>query len=156
MAGSVTPAAIYTNPMILAMAAGVLCVAGRIPLPSLVTHTLGLMNTATFPLSMVVVGGGLRLRFLIDPGRIAQTVLGSTLKLFLSPLIAWGICLALGLKDNQTAVCVLQAAMPTAVLVTIFSVKYEADAVFSNAIVSLTTLAIMGTIPLLFFLLRLG
>jgi hypothetical protein len=33
-------------------------------------------------------------------------------------------------------------------------VKYDADPVFSNAIVSLTTLVGMGTIPVLFFLLK--
>jgi hypothetical protein len=33
-------------------------------------------------------------------------------------------------------------------------VQYEADPVFSNAIVSLTTLACMGVIPVLFFLLK--
>ena len=70
------------------------------------------------------------------------------------PLAAWGIGLAAGLASDQLAICVLQSAMPAAVLVTIFSVQYDADPVFSNAIVSLTTLACMGTIPVLFFLLK--
>ena len=112
------------------------------------------MNTATFPLSMVVVGGGLKLRFFVDSNRIMHTRCASGIKLLISPLIAWGICLALGLTRDQVAVCVMQSAMPAAVLVTIFSVKYEADPVFSNAIVSLTTLAGMGTIPLLLLLLK--
>ena len=112
------------------------------------------MNTATFPLSMMVVGGGLKLRFFVDSNRIMHTLCASGIKLMISPLIAWGICLALGLTRDQLAVCVLQSAMPAAVLVTIFSVKYEADPVFSNAIVSLTTLAGMGTIPVLLFLLK--
>ncbi len=153
MTGRTTPAAIFKNPLILAMVAGILCVSLRIPLPSFFSHTFSLMNAATFPLSMVVVGGGLRLRFFVDPGRIMHTLCASGIKLLISPLIAWGICLALGLTQDQLTVCVLQAAMPTAVLVTIFSVKYEADPVFSNGIVSLTTLAGMGTIPLLFLLL---
>jgi predicted permease len=78
----------------------------------------------------------------------------AALKLIVSPAVAWGIALALGLSREQLAVCILQAATPTAVLVTIFSVQYEADPVFSNAIVSLTTLACMGVIPVLFFLLK--
>jgi malate permease and related proteins len=126
----------------------------RIPLPSLLSHTFSLMNAATFPLSMVVVGGGLKLRFFLDASRIPHTLCASAIKLLISPLIAWGICLMLGVTRDQREICVLQSAMPTAVLVTIFSVKYDADPVFSNAIVSLTTLAGMGTIPFLFFLLR--
>jgi len=154
MTGRITPAAILKNPMILAMIAGLLCVALRFPIPSLLSHTFSLMNTATFPLSMVVVGGGLKLRFFLDSSRILPTLCASAVKLILSPIVAWGLCLLLDLNREQLAICVLQSAMPTAVLVTIFSVQYEADPVFSNAIVSLTTLAGMGAIPVLFFLLK--
>ncbi len=154
MTGRATPAAIFKNPLILAMVAGMVCVVLRIPLPPLLSSTFSLMNAATFPLSMVVVGGGLRLRFFVDSGRIMHTLCASGIKLMISPLIAWGICLGLGVTRDQLEICVLQSAMPAAVLVTIFSVKYNADPVFSNAIVSFTTLAGMGTIPLLFLLLK--
>jgi hypothetical protein len=154
MTGRVTLADIIKNPLILAMGAGCLCVALRLPIPSFLSHTFSLMNTATFPLSMMVVGGGLKLRFFTDSRKIFYTVCASVIKLALVPLTAWGVCWAAGLTHDQLAICVLEAAMPTAVLVTIFSVQYDADPVFSNAIVSLTTLACMGTIPVLFFLLK--
>ncbi len=154
MTGRTTPAAVLKNPLILAMVAGIACVSLGIPIPSLLSHTFSLMNTATFPLSMMVVGGGLKLRFFSDASRIAQTLSASGIKLVLSPLLTWAICLTLGMSRGHLAVCILLSAMPTAVLVTIFSVKYDADPVFSNAIVSLTTLAGMGSIPVLFFLLR--
>ena len=154
MTGRATPAAVFKNPLIISMALGILCVAFRFPIPSLLSHTFSLMNTATFPLSMMVVGGGLKFRFFIDSTRMAQTLYASGIKLIISPLLAWGICLALGLTRDQLGVSILQSAMPTAVLVTIFSVKYGADPIFSNAIVSLTTLVGMATIPVLFFLLK--
>ena len=154
MTGRVTPAALFKNPLILAMGAGFLCVALRFPIPSLLSHTFALMNTATFPLSMMVVGGGLKLRFFLDSSRILPVLCASAVKLIVSPIVAWGFCLALGLNREQLAICILQSAVPTAVLVTVFSVQYEADPVFSNAIVSLTTLAGMGVIPVLFFLLK--
>ena len=154
MTGRVTPAALFKNPLTIAMGAGFLCVALRLPIPSLLSHTFSLMNTATFPLSMMVVGGGLKLRFFLDRGRIMPALYASAVKLIVSPIAAWGIALALGLDREQLAICVLQAATPAAVLVTVFSVQYDADPVFSNAIVSLTTLAGMGVIPVLFFLLK--
>jgi len=154
MTGRVTPAALFKNPLFLAMSAGFLCVALSFPIPALLSHTFSLMHTATFPLSMMVVGGGLKLRFFLDSSRILPVLYTAALKLIVSPAVAWGIALALGLSREQLAVCILQAATPTAVLVTIFSVQYEADPVFSNAIVSLTTLACMGVIPVLFFLLK--
>ncbi len=154
MTGHATPAAVFKNPLIMSMVAGILCVAIGFPIPSFISHTFSMMNMATFPLSMMVVGGGLKFRFFTDSMRMAQTLYASGIKLIISPLLAWGICLALGLTRDQLEICILQSAMPTAVLVTIFSVKYEADPVFSNAIVSLTTLAGMGSIPVLFFLLK--
>lgn len=154
MTGRVTPAALIKNPLVLATGAGLLCVTLHFPIPQLLSHTFSLMNTATFPLSMMVVGGGLKLSFFLDRGRILSVLCASAIKLILSPIVAWGIALALDLNREQLAVCVLQAAVPTAVLVTIFSVQYDADPVFSNAIVSLTTLAGMGVIPVLFFLLK--
>jgi hypothetical protein len=60
----------------------------------------------------------------------------------------------MSMKYEQLEVCVLQSATPTAVLVTIFSVKYDADPFFCSAIVSLTTLVSMGSIPALFFPLK--
>jgi predicted permease len=96
----------------------------------------------------------LKLRFFSDGGNALPTLAASLLKLVVSPLLVWGVGRSVGLSGDPLAVCVLQAAMPTAVLVTIFSVQYEAEPVFSNALVSLTTLASMGTIPALFFLLR--
>lgn len=153
MTGRVSVGAVFKNPLILAMGAGCLCVALRIPVPALLSHTLALMSTATFPLAMMVVGGGLRLRFFADREKMAYTAGAALIKLAVVPLAAWGGALLLGLSRDQLAICVLQSAMPTAVLVTVFTVQYDADPAFSNAIVSLTTLACMATIPLLFFLL---
>jgi len=154
MTGRMTLAAILKNPLILAMVAGCLCVAIRFPMPSFLSHTFSLMNTATFPLSMMVVGGGLKLRFFTDSRQVLYTICASVIKLAIVPLAAWGLGLAVGLASDQLAIFVLESAMPAAVLVTIFSVQYDADPVYSNAIVSLTTLACMGTIPALFFLLK--
>lgn len=153
MTGRATPEAVFKNPLILAMVAGIVFAAFRIPLPSLVTHTFSLMNAATFPLSMVVVGGGLKLRFFVDSTRLVHALCAASIKLLISPLIVWGVCLALGLTGDERVVCVLQSAMPAAVLVTIFSVKYDADPASSNAIVSLTAIAGIATIPALFLLL---
>jgi len=154
MTGRITPAELLKNPMILAMGAGMLFVVLALPIPSLLLHTFSLMNSATFPLSMMVVGGGLQLRLFLDSSRVLPLLCASAVKLILSPAIAWGICWMLDMNREQLAICVLQAATPTAVLVTVFSVQYEADPVFSNALVSLTTLACMGVIPVLFFLLK--
>jgi len=154
MTGRVSPSAFFKNPLVIATAAGLLWVVLGVPMPGIAAHTLSLINQGTFPLSMIVVGGGLSLRFFLDGRRMTHAACAAAVKLAAAPAVAWGVALALGLNPDSLAVCVLQTASPAAVLVTVFSVKYDADPVFSNAIVSLTTLASMGTIPILFLLLR--
>jgi len=154
MTGKMTLSSLFKNPLVIAMIAGMLCIILRLQLPPLLTYSLSLMNKATFPLAMVVVGGGLSLKFFVKSSNIIYTFIVSFIKLILSPLIAFALGLAFSLSSDQLAISILQSAMPAAVLVTVFSVKYEGDDVFSNSIVSLTTLASIGTIPLLFLLLR--
>jgi predicted permease len=60
----------------------------------------------------------------------------------------------MSMKYEQLDVCVLQSAMSRAVLVTIFSLKYDIDPFFCSAIVSLATLVSMSSIAVLFFLLK--
>lgn len=154
MTGKINIASLFKNPLVIAMLAGMLCIIVRLQLPPLLTYSLSLMNKATFPLSMVVVGGGLSLRFFIKSSNIFYTLMVSVIKLVMSPLIAFVLGSVLFFSSDQLAISILQSAMPTAVLVTVFSVKYKADDVFSNSIVSLTTLASIGTIPLLFLILE--
>ncbi len=126
----------------------------RIQIPPLLSHTFSLMNMATFPLSMVVVGGGLSLKFFLRSSNILHIFMGSLIKLIISPLLAYFAASALSLPFEQLAVCVLLSASPAAVLVTIFSVKYDGDVPFGNSMVTLTTLASIGTFPLIFLLLK--
>jgi len=58
-----------------------------------------------------------------------------------------GMAFALGAEE--LIICILLSAMPTAVLVSVFAITYDGDEIFSNSIVSLTTLASIGTIPLI-------
>lgn len=149
MTGRMTISSFLKNPLVIAMVAGVAFVLLGLRLPTFLAHTFSLMSKATFPLSMVVVGGGLKLAFFRESANVAYTSVASCIKLLLSPLLAYAVGVVFSLGPEELMICVLQSGMPAAVLVTVFAVKYEGDEVFSNSIVSLTTLASIGTIPLI-------
>lgn len=153
MTGRATPAGFLKNPLVVSMGAGLSISFLKIDLPDAAMKSLSLVNQGTFPLSMMVVGGGLSLGFFGIGRRLFQSVPAVLIKLLVSPAAAYLISLLFALDKEQTAVCILQAAMPTGVLVTVFSVKYEGDAVFSNALVSLSTLASMASVPLILWIL---
>jgi len=153
MTGKIDIPGLVKNPLVIALAAGLLCLVLRLHLPPFLTHGLSLMHKGTFPLAMVVVGGGLSLRFFSHARNVSYTLIVSVIKLIISPLIAFAVGSVLALPPDQLAIVILQSAMPAAVLVTVFAVKYDGDDALSTAIVSLTTLVSIGTIPLLFVLL---
>jgi len=153
MTGKINILGLVQNPLVIALLGGLLCLILRVHLPPFLTHGLSLMNKGTFPLAMVVVGGGLSLRFFSHARNVIYTLSVSGIKLIVSPLIAFALGSVLALPSDQLAIAILQSAMPAAVLVTVFAVKYDGDDALSTAIVSFTTLVSIGTIPLLFVLL---
>jgi predicted permease len=154
MTGKMSISGFVKNPLIIATVLAMLCVTvGWRPSP-LIFGCLALANQATFPLSMVVVGGGLQLTFYLESGNSISTLWASGIKLLLSPVMACLTGMVLGLSFEQLSILVILSAMPTGVLVTVFAVTYKGSAALSNSIVSLTTLISMGTIPLLFLILK--
>jgi len=150
MSGHMTLSSFVRNPLVISMSAALLCVLLEFKPPPLILRSMALVNQATFPLSMVVVGGGLQLSFFAKTPTLLPLAAAGIIRLILSPLIAYAAGLFLVLPRGQMEICILLSAMPTGVLVTIFSLKYKGDPAFSNALVSMTTLLSVALIPLLF------
>jgi len=94
------------------------------------------------------------LDFFTKTTTLLPVIAAGVIRLVVSPLIAYAVGLLLLFPIDQMGICILQSAMPTGVLVTIFSIKYKGNPDFSNALVSMTTLLSIALIPLLFVLLR--
>ena len=71
----------------------------------------------------------------------------SVLRLFLLPLLAYGISLAAGLDSVAAGVAVIMTGMPAGATAAIFAARYDSDAPFAAKTVVLTTLISMITIP---------
>lgn len=69
------------------------------------------------------------------------------LRLFLLPLLAYGISLAAGLDSVAAGVAVIMTGMPAGATAAIFAARYDSDAPFAAKTVVLTTLISMITIP---------
>lgn len=154
MTGNITLSGFLRNPLVISLVAALLCVFLGMKPPPLILKSMALMNQATFPLSMVVVGGGLQLNFFTKTTTLLPLAAAGVIRLIISPLIAYAVSLFLAFPMDQMGICILLSAMPTGVLVTIFSLKYKGDPAFSNALVSMTTLLSIALIPLLFVLLK--
>lgn len=110
---------------------------------------LALLGEATLPMMLIVLGtqlaGGVAMR---EPRLVA---LVSVLRLLVSPLVAYGLGLALGLDELGLAVGVMLSGMPTAVHTTIVAIEFNSrpslvvGSVVATSLLSLVTLSVILT-----------
>lgn len=112
---------------------------------------LVLLSEAALPLMLLVLGMQLAQRAAtFEQPRL--TALAVTLRLIVSPLVAGGLALALGMNGLDLKVGVLQAAMPTAVNMTLLALEFNirppfvVGAVVASSLGSLFTLALILTV----------
>jgi len=109
-----------------------------------------LMSQATLPLLLMLLGMQLAQETNIDD--YALTGWGVALRLLVSPAIAWLAATLLQLDDLATKVVIIQASMPTAVNMVLYSLEFNArprfvaGAVVVRTVLSLVTLTILLTV----------
>ena len=125
----------------------------HIPVPGAVRSLISAMSGATMPLSMLVIGASLGSVSLLDAFKNGRLYLASAVRLLLIPLLTWAL-LRLFVSDPELLMTmVVIAACPSAVLVTVLSVQYGRDSVFSAEGTLQNTALSLLTIPLLVWLL---
>ncbi len=141
---------ILLNPGILAVFAGLILFLTPLTLPSLVASPVSSLAAMNTPLPMVVIGfylaSGATLSILKDKGFL----FGMIMRLFISPLMALLILRYLfGLTGNILYVVTIASSAPVAANTVMFSVMFKRDTQLATALVSLSTLFSIISMPLL-------
>lgn len=144
--------AVLLHPNVLSIAVGLTLHAVPIPLPVWLEHALGALGSATPTLVFLALGLSLDLASL--RGRVRPLAAVAAVKLLLSPAVALGAAVALGLKRPTSEVAVLQSAMPTSMVSVIVAARYGCDGQFAAATAVVTTLGALATLPILVEALR--
>ncbi|WP_438044378.1 AEC family transporter [Sorangium sp. So ce128] len=144
--------AVLLHPNVLSIAVGLTLHAAPIPLPVWLEHALGALGSATPTLVFLALGLSLDLGSL--RGRVRPLAAIAAVKLLLSPAIALGAAVALGLKRPSSEVAVLQSAMPTSMVSVIVAARYGCDGQFAAATAVVTTLGALASLPIVIEVLR--
>lgn len=155
---------IFTNPGILATAAGLLLAvyvpplrnnAAGAPVLQPVLAAADLLGGLTIPLSLLIIGAQLGERPLatLRPEPALGGVLA--LKLVVSPLLAILVgraffLLGAPIPEVPRLVFYLIASMPAAISCTLFTERYGGDSLLSSKAIFSSTLVSLATVPLLF------
>lgn len=149
---------IFRMPQIYAVAIGLLARFSGIELPQRIDalgsifRGVALMADATLPLLLLLLGMQLAQGTAVEDGRL--TALVAVLRLIVSPLLAYGVARALALDDLSLRVVVVEASMPTAVNMVLYSLEFNARPRFVAGVVVVTTAASLATLTVLLSLLR--
>ena len=139
------------NPVVVAIAAGVAVAAFRVPLPGPVASAVGLLGDMAAPGGLLALG--ILLRGALPALRTGRTrlvgIAGCALiKLVVMPALAVGAVRLFVVPAPWAAVLVVMAALPDAATVFVLTAQYRTWYRESTAVVVLTTLGSVVTLPL--------
>lgn len=142
------------NPLILACVVGIGANLSGLGMPRDGGNVLRVLAQAALPIGLLTVGAGLR------PNRLHHApvplLLATLLKLFLSPLLAWLLCLLIDADSLVRAVSVLFVAIPCATSSYILAEQMGGDRELMAGILTVETLVAAVTLPVWLLVLGMG
>lgn len=138
---------IIKNPLIGACVIGGLINASGVHLPLFALKSLSILSNAALPIGLLSVGVGLELRYLKDAKK--ELIISTAVKLMVFPLLAYGVGLLFGLSGMALNIAIIFGAMPTAISAYILARELGGDVSLMASIITLQTIACMGTLFLI-------
>lgn len=141
---------VLTMPVLYASLLGLLLNITQISLPLPLQRTLSLLSQATVPCMLLILG--LRLSRTSLKGKLAPLLLSATIRLVLAPLITIPLVGLLGVSGIARQVCIIQAAMPSAVMSSVLATEFGSDAGFASSSILFSTVVSIATLSILLWL----
>lgn len=133
-------------PLVCTLLAVLIFLSG-VTVPAPLRELASTMAGATMPLSMIVIGASLSSVSLLDAFKNWRFCLSSAVKLLVMPLLAWLLCGLVTADPILLATGTLIAASPSGIIVTVLTIKYGGDAVFTSEAILHSTVLAMLSIP---------
>lgn len=143
---------VMTHPCIIAIYAGILFMWSGIHAPAFLEKTITGISSCNTPISMMLVG--MMLAEMNPRGLIDKTMVWfTTLRLVVIPLIILGITLLLPIDPLLRGIAVIIAGMPAPITTALLASKYNASEAYATAMIFVSTVCSLVTLPLLTLLL---
>lgn len=136
-----------TNPILIGSVLGTIVAVSGIELPPIVFEPARLIANACVPILLISYGISLvGQRVFSASGRRRDVLLASVLKLFVMPIVGWGVALLFGMGPQETLIVVVLAALPTAQNVFNYAQRYDIGETVARDTIFVTT---VGCFPVL-------
>lgn len=138
-------------PIIYVMTLAIILKQLSVPVPNGILSATGLLGQCVAPLALFTLGAQLaKSTFHV---RDYSLYIGTTLRLLVSPLIAYGLALLFNFDALTTSLVILGAATPTAVNSLFLAIEFDGDSTYASQSIFLTTLLSAITVACIIFIL---
>jgi len=142
---------VVKTPALWATVPALIVSTGDLTVPLMLTRMIGLLADAMIPVMLFALG-----LQLLEQRRVSfsgDILLASGIRLLLVPALAFAVAIPFGLSHIENAAGILQAGMPTAILVAIIAKENDVVPDFVTSVVVVSTLASLVTLTLLMVML---
>jgi predicted permease len=140
------------NPLIIATASGLAANIAGFSIPAWMEPTVSRLGAASLALGLMAAGAGMQLGALARAKTLAVSVL--SIRHALLPMAAWGLSHLFGLSPLQSTVLLAFSALPTASTCYVLAARMGYDGTYVAALVTLSTLLGMLSLPFALGVLR--
>ena len=141
---------ICKNPIILSILAGLIVALLGIHFPTLVDKTISNVAQMATPLALITIGAGFEGRKAL--AKIAPTMVASTIKLVLQPLVFLPVAAWMGFTGEKMIAILIMLASPTTPSCYIMAKNMGHEGSFSSSVIMLTTLFSAFTLTIWLFI----
>ncbi len=152
---TLSPKKLIINPGLIGVALGLLVFLFSIPVPKIISEPISYLASLNTPLPMIIIGYHLANSNLLKGIKNIQYIMALAFKLVVFPLLALGVMYICGIRGTMLVSITICCAAPTAAITTMFSAKYGADTPLAVAMVSLSTILSLISMPLIITLAQL-
>jgi len=140
------------NPLIIATASGLIANLAGLRIPDWLEPSVSRIGGASLALGLMAAGAGMQLGALNHAKLLGVALL--SIKHLLMPLLALGLTQAFGLNPVQTTILLMFSALPTASSCYVLAARMGYDGAYVAALVTVSTLLGMLSLPLALGVLR--
>lgn len=143
---------IVTNPIILAIFAGVAVSFAKIEFPIMINKTIQYLANMATPLALIALGAGFKGREAI--AKIKPTIAATVIKLLILPMVFLPLAIRMGYSGEKMVALIVMLGSPTTTSCYIMAKNMNNDGVLTSSIVVMTTLFASVTLTLWVYILR--
>lgn len=140
---------IAKNPLIIAIATGVVLSFLNVRLPQAATRTLSELSNMASPMALICLGGGIT--FLGFDKKFKYALVAAVLKVVVLPVAFTAAAYALGFRDIDLVAFMVLGGLPTAVAAYIMAVQMGNDGTTASNIILVSTLLSAATLTLFIY-----